>query len=133
MNKVSFARKFFSTMLVFAIFIPNLIFAATNTVKDIDSLLKKVLSILNFLIPVLIAIAIVFFIWSIISYVFKKGEEDKKIARQNMIWGIISLFVIVSVWGLVNVLLNTFGFDAQNMETPTLPSIELPISKPVTL
>ena len=38
-----------------------------------------------------------------------------------MIYGIIALFVMVSVWGLVNVLSGTFGFT--KTEAPTLPGL----------
>lgn len=37
------------------------------------------------------------------------NEEKRKQGKQYMIWGIIALFVMVSIWGLVAILTNTFG------------------------
>ncbi len=75
----------------------------------IGGIMATLVGILNFLIPALITLGIVYFIWAVISYVIAGDEEKKKEGRTHMIYGIIGLFVIVSVWGLVTVLANTFG------------------------
>jgi hypothetical protein len=38
-------------------------------------------------------------------------EEKRKAGKSFMIWGLIALFVMVSIWGLVGVLSNTFGIN----------------------
>ena len=48
--------------------------------------------------------------------------EDKETGKQIMIWGIIALFVMVSVWGLVNVLSNTTGIGGAAAPT-TIPTL----------
>ena len=48
-------------------------------------------------------------------------EEKKGVAKEKMIYGIIALFVMVSVWGIVNVLSGTFGFTTTS--APTLPGL----------
>ena len=60
---------------------------------------------LNFI----IALAIVWFVWNIFRYMIAGNEDDKKAAKMGMIWGIIGIFVMVSVWGLVGILQSTFG------------------------
>lgn len=61
-------------------------------------------------IPLLIALAVVAFIWGVVSQVLNPdNEEKKKQGKQYMIWGIIALFVIISIWGLVGVLSKTIG------------------------
>lgn len=63
-------------------------------------------------IPLLFALAMVMFIWGVIQYVINAQEEAKREkGRQFMIWGIIALAVMVSVWGLVGILRNTFGIQ----------------------
>jgi hypothetical protein len=50
------------------------------------------------------------FIWGVVQYVINSDEEAKKAkGKEFMIWGIIGLTVMVSVWGLVNVLGSTFN------------------------
>ena len=48
-------------------------------------------------------------------------EVTEKEARNVMIYGIIGLFVMVAVWGLVNVLINTFGLSTSVPQVPGLP------------
>jgi hypothetical protein len=58
----------------------------------------------------LFILATVAFIWGVIQYFLNaENEEKRKKGKSFMLWGIIALFVMVSVWGLVGVLSNTFG------------------------
>jgi len=63
-------------------------------------------------IPLIIAIAMVTFIWGVVQYVINSDEEAKKAkGKQFMIWGIIGLTVMVGVWGLVRIVGTTFGIE----------------------
>ncbi len=57
----------------------------------------------------LVAIAMLMFIWGIVRYVIAGDEEAKAKGRQMMIWGVVGLFAIVAVWGLVKFIANTTG------------------------
>ena len=87
---------------------PFLAFAQTrvSSIWDIFSMINRVL---NILVPLFIAIAVVYFIWEVFQYTIAADEEKKKLAKVQMIYGIIGIFVMVSVWGLVNILQGTFG------------------------
>lgn len=62
------------------------------------------------IIPLLFTLAIAAFIWGIIQYFLNPdNEENRKKGKDYMLWGLISLFVMVSVWGIVAVISNTFG------------------------
>ena len=57
-------------------------------------------------------LATVIFLWGVIQYITAGGEEEKiKSGRTYMLWGIIALFVMVAVWGLVGVITATFQGD----------------------
>jgi len=89
---------------------------------DFFDIMSTISSILNTLVPLLIAVAVVVFLWGVIQYVTAGGDEEKRTkGRNTMIYGIIGLFVMVAVWGLVNVLLSTFGLDTGAPDTPVLP------------
>ncbi len=63
-------------------------------------------------IPLIIALAVVMFIWGVVQYVINSDEEAKKAkGKQFMIWGIIGLTVMIAVWGLVKILGSTFGIE----------------------
>ena len=64
------------------------------------------------LIPVLITAALVYFIWGVISYVIAKDADDKEKARSVVTRGILGLFIIVSVWGLIGIIQSTFAIGS---------------------
>jgi hypothetical protein len=80
-------------------------------ITSIGDVICKIGSILNSVIPILIALGVVYFIWGVINYVISDGEEAKKKGKNQMIYGIIGLVVITGLWGLVSVVINTFGFS----------------------
>ncbi|MDE2399914.1 MAG: hypothetical protein KGL67_02825 [Patescibacteria group bacterium] len=91
-------------------------------VTDIPGMLCKIGQILNAIVPVLIALGVVYFVWGVITYVIASDEEAKKTGRNRIIYGIIGLAVIVAVWGLVNIVVRTF-VPQGNQSTITLPTI----------
>jgi len=84
--------------------------------------LCRIGQILNTIVPVLIALGVVYFVWGVVSYVIASDEEAKKAGRDRIIYGIIGLAVIVAVWGLVRILTNTFSVENNGQITlPTIP------------
>lgn len=64
------------------------------------------------IIPLIFTLAVAFFVWGVVQYMLASADEHKKeMGKQYMVWGIIALTVMVSVWGLVNLVGNTFGLD----------------------
>lgn len=106
---------------------PFLTFAQNNSClspqQGIETVICKIGSILNTLIPVLVVAGVVFFIIGVVQYVIASDEEAKKKGRNRMIFGIIGLVVIVGMWGLVRIVTNTFSLDnsTQNIKLPTVP------------
>ena len=91
-------------------------------VADFQTFLCKFGDILGAVIPILIALGVVYFVWGVITYMVGSDEEAKKKGRDRIIFGIIGLTVIVAVWGLVAILRNTFGLNnTQNITFPTTP------------
>ncbi len=63
-------------------------------------------------VPLLLTLGLVYFLWGITKYVTAGGDEDKMKEGKNLVvYGIIALFVMISVFGFVRILTNTFGFD----------------------
>lgn len=64
------------------------------------------------IIPLLFALTFLYFIWGVAEFIRNADNQEKrKEGRKRMIWGIVALFVMVSVWGLVAILRNTFGVE----------------------
>ncbi len=63
----------------------------------------------NGIISLLFAAAFLLFIFGVFKYFFLNGVKDPKAhldGRNFMIWGIIGLAVMFSVWGLVRIVIN---------------------------
>jgi len=85
-----------------------------------------ILFINSTLVPLVFAIAFLVFIWGAARYfIFSGGsEEGKEAGKELMLWGLIGFFVMVAVWGIVNLLVGASGFGNQPLQNiPTAPSI----------
>jgi len=62
-------------------------------------------------IPLLLSLVLLIFMWGIVRYFFIKREDpaSRVEGAKFMMWGVIAFAVIVSMWGLVSLLLNSFG------------------------
>ncbi|MFZ1987507.1 MAG: hypothetical protein WAV21_00515 [Minisyncoccia bacterium] len=73
------------------------------------SLTQNLVGFVNALvIPLLYALAILFFLIGMVRFFFAEGDENRTKGRAFMLWGLIGLAVIFSVWGLVRVFLSLF-------------------------
>ena len=89
--------------------------AMAATIFDIIDVIANVVSTL---IPLLISIALLVFFYGVVKYIIAKGPEAKETAKDTMIYGIIGLFAIVAVWGLVALIKNTFGIYETTTDVP---------------
>ncbi len=70
-----------------------------------DGLIQNILAILDLIVILIIALALVFFLWGVAKFILNAGDpEEQNKGKSIMFWGIIALFVMVAVWGLVNFL-----------------------------
>ncbi len=68
--------------------------------------------IINPLIIFLFALAIVYFLYGLVRYLMSPdNEEMKKDSKQHMIWGVFGMFIMVAVFGILNIVLKTLGED----------------------
>ena len=79
----------------------------------LNDLVKEGKTLLDNIVVFLIALAVVWFIWNVIKYTMSDDEEKKGAAKSQMIWGIVAIAVIVSIWGLVGILQTMFGAGGQ--------------------
>ena len=107
--------------VTFAMTLP--LFAYAANVLDV---LREINTILSTIIPILMVLATVVFLWGVIRYVTASGDEDKlKEGRQFIIFGLIGLFVMVAVWGVVRALVSQFGLQQGNI--PPGPGDQPPV------
>lgn len=104
-------KKVLSASIVLAAFATPLVsFAAINNISDAGSFVINTIN--GVVVPVLFAVAFVVFLWGAFD-VFILGansDETKERGKNLMLWGLIGFFVMVSIWGLVNILTGTISF-----------------------
>ena len=82
-------------------------------------ILSTIAGLINLATPIVVALALLYFFWGLATYILNAGNEDKKKSgRDIMIWGLIALFVMVSVWGIINVVRDTFQLNDTNIQVP---------------
>ena len=102
-----------------AMALPVLALAATTDLGFFDTLITGVQGLVSTLVPLVIGLGLLFFIWGLVTYIAASGDEAaKEEGKRKMIWGIIALFVIVSVWGLVALLNQLTGVGQDDTTTP---------------
>lgn len=86
-------------------------------------IIQMAAELINVVLPVVIALTVLIFIWGLFKLVMSGDSEDsRKEARGYIIWGIVALFVMVSVWGLVNILVRSVNLDNTAPPAPGLPN-----------
>ena len=80
--------------------------ALAQTIQSVLVVFKNIIDIAT---VVVVALALLWFLWGLAQYILNGPGEKQEDGRNRMIWGIVALFVMVSVWGLVRVLSNTLG------------------------
>jgi hypothetical protein len=66
--------------------------------------------IINPLIVFMFALAIVYFLYGLMQYLLSPdNEEIRKNSKQHMLWGVIGMFIMIAVFGIMNILLTTLG------------------------
>lgn len=64
--------------------------------------------IINPIIFLLFAIALAIFLYGIARYLLNPdSEEIRKSSKSSMIWGVVGLFIMVAVFGIMRIILNT--------------------------
>jgi hypothetical protein len=103
--------------------IPVATYAGAPDLTYFQSLIGSVQELIEMVIPLVIALGLLFFIWGLVQFILASGnEEAKDEGKRRMVWGIIALFVIVSVWGLVGLLNQLTGIEqGVDVILPRLP------------
>jgi len=108
------------TLAAFAL--PLVSLAAVNNLSDAGSFIINTIN--NVIVPVLFAVAFIVFLWGAFqTFIIGSNDADVKDKGKNlMLWGLIGFFVMVSVWGLVNILTGTVTFGNTSGVTGGTPT-----------
>ena len=97
----------------------------SGQITDLNSVLCKFVALANFAVPFILALGVIFVLWSAFGLIRADGPDARKEAGSRVAWGIVGLFVMVSVWGLVAFVSNSLGFSANRNGTLRPPQIQI--------
>lgn len=100
----------------------------------VTGILDRVVSeVINPAAMVVFAAGFLLFLWGLVKFLWnlEEGSENDE-GKQHMLWGVFGMFVMVSIWGILGLLTNTFGLgDPANLKNgpavdPARNQIRLP-------
>jgi phosphotransferase system glucose/maltose/N-acetylglucosamine-specific IIC component len=60
------------------------------------------------LIMLMFIVAVVIFVWGVVEMIINAGNEEARAkGSKHMMWGLIGLFIMFGVYGVLNLLVNT--------------------------
>jgi len=137
-----------TVLAVFAFFVPALVYAQASIVGGVSSgggsflgisigggggtslggcastvctIGSTFIYIINaILVPLLFAAAFITFLYGVAkSYIFSRGDATKVADGHRIIlWGVVAFAIMISIWGLVNIVANTFGLQGYYAPIP---------------
>ena len=88
---------------------PALVFAAP---QNFGELINLFLDLIYALVPVIVGLSFLVFLRGLALFVWSAGDTKKHDEGKNiMIWGIVGLFVMFSLWGILRFAYGDFGFS----------------------
>ena len=107
------------------------LFSTSVAYASVDSLVANANRlIINPLITLLFALALVYFLYGMVEFMFNQTNEEKKTSgKSHMLWGIIGLTIMMGVWAILGIILNTFGISKSEIN-PEEGKVNLPPYNP---
>ena len=104
-------------------FAPLTALATDTTAGDI---MFTIGNLLGYVTPILVTVAVIYFIWTVIKYTLTKDEAQKKKAKDNIVPALVGLFLIVAFWGILSVVSNTFNVGPEQLKKEHIPCVPNP-------
>lgn len=89
------------------------VLVSAQELGNIENLVESIGRIVNTMIPIVFALALLVFFWGLVRYIWG-ADHDKDQAKKTMLWGVVALFVMAMVWGLVRFIGEAVGVEEEN-------------------
>ena len=95
-------------------FLPQVAFAAPENVNELVRAINEF--VINPIIILLFVLALIYFVWGLVKFIQESGSPDgRKTGGNHIMWGLIGMLIMVSVFFILNVILDTFGVNNVNL------------------
>lgn len=106
-------------MLMLPMLVSAQIAGGSGNAGEFQTFLEGILNFINdFLIPFIIAVGFLVFVWGMFQYFIAGGANDdsKEKGKSLMIWATVGFVLIIVFWGIINLLTQSTGLDGQLLE-----------------
>ncbi|MES2315281.1 MAG: hypothetical protein V4486_00915 [Patescibacteria group bacterium] len=109
----------------------SFLFTPAVAYASFDSFLNNVnAQIVNPLIKLLFALAIAFFLWGVFEFILNQENEEKRsTGKQHMLWGIIGITIMMGVFFIMNLIINTFHIQGVTIDPQGNSKVEIKSSQ----
>jgi hypothetical protein len=94
-----------------------------SNVNNATTLAQRFSYLFGVAISVLIGLAVLWIIISVVVWLVSSGSEGAAKWRNNALWGIVGLAIILSIWGLVHLLTNTATLSNNGLNAGEIPTV----------
>ncbi|MHB1086241.1 MAG: hypothetical protein ACYCZ0_00655 [Minisyncoccota bacterium] len=82
--------------------------------------------IINPMILIVFATGFFLFVWGLVQFIYKLDEGAQSSGKQHMLWGIVGMLIMVSVYGIIGLIDETFDLDIGNPDMSRMNNITAP-------
>ena len=94
--------------------------AASNLVN------KFVDYIINPAILIIFAAGFFLFVWGLVQFLWNLDEGAQSDGKQHMLWGIVGMLIMISVYGIIGLIDNSFGLQISNPDISRINNVTAP-------
>lgn len=82
------------------------------TPTNFSELVNIFISLTRTTIPIIVGLALLVFIWGLVKFISRVGGDEKAVTegKKLMIWGLATLFLMISIWGILRFFYGALGF-----------------------
>ncbi len=92
-----------------------------------EALLQRIITfVIDPAVRVLFTAGLFMFIWGLVEYLWalKDGKADGD-GKMHMVWGLVGMLIMVSVYGIIALIVNTFGLDISSTDVSRINNVQV--------
>ena len=105
-------KKYYSFAVASGMALLPAVALAQGNFQNLIGLAESALDVTNIVLVIVFVLALLVFAWGIVKYITAAGDPAKvKEARGFLWWGILGVFVLAAMFGIVQFIGNSLGID----------------------